>query len=79
MKTAEDILKGKFSSSYDKLLKGSNYQKGGRLIKFTPFIDEESILRVGGRLPNANFSPAAKHPMIILSSSVVCEQLPFLT
>ncbi|KAA0703644.1 hypothetical protein E1301_Tti015510 [Triplophysa tibetana] len=39
--------------------------KNSKLYKLSPFLDEEGILRVGGRLSQATLHPHVKHPAIL--------------
>lgn len=39
------------------------------LVRLTPFLDKQGLLRVGGRLRNAKLDPDAKHPMILPKDS----------
>ena len=41
------------------------------LYKLDPFLDEEGLLRVGGRLKNSTSPYKIKHPLIMLKSSHV--------
>ena len=60
------IQKSKLSEEF-KRLRGRNNNKGGNLAALCPFIDEESLLRVGGRLERANIAFSRKHPIILPS------------
>ena len=42
-----------FSGTISALLKGDNLKKGDQLMPFTPFLDDDGRLRVGGRLNKA--------------------------
>ncbi|XP_035207286.1 uncharacterized protein LOC118182107 [Stegodyphus dumicola] len=48
-------------------LKTSRELKGvsSRVIQLTPFLDEEGVIRVGGRLKNANIPENSKHPILL--------------
>ncbi|XP_059217542.1 uncharacterized protein LOC131994720 [Stomoxys calcitrans] len=50
-------------------LLNSKPMKSGSILKLMPFVDEEGIIRVGGRLQNSNFPYDMKHPMILTKSS----------
>ena len=43
----------------------SRVVKNSPLYKLDPFLDEDGILRVGGRLKRADLTPEAKHPAIV--------------
>lgn len=45
--------------------RGEKLPRFNPLIRFTPFIDRQGILRVGGRLHNAQIDPESKHPIIL--------------
>jgi len=47
------------------LSKGEAMSKGSLLIKLTPFLDTQGILRVGGRLKHSLLAYDAKHPVIL--------------
>lgn len=44
-----------------------------RLTKLSPFVDEHGLMRVGGRLKNANVPYEERHPAILPSASVITE------
>ncbi|CAG9133832.1 unnamed protein product [Plutella xylostella] len=46
-----------------------------KLVSLNPFLDEHSILRVGGRLRNSHINASAKHPIILSSHSRLTELL----
>ncbi|XP_035213254.1 uncharacterized protein LOC118187155 [Stegodyphus dumicola] len=39
--------------------------ESSRVIQLTPFLDEEGVIRVGGRLKNANIPENSKHPILL--------------
>ncbi|XP_036347756.1 uncharacterized protein LOC118757125, partial [Rhagoletis pomonella] len=48
------------------------------LLRLQPFLDENNVLRVGGRLKNAEVTPDVRHPIILpkncpLAKLIVCE------
>ncbi|XP_055858986.1 uncharacterized protein LOC129921264 [Episyrphus balteatus] len=43
--------------------------KQSKLAKLSPFMDDKGIMRVGGRLENANLPYSQKHPVILPSSN----------
>lgn len=54
-----------YSNEIDAIKEGGNY-KSGKLNKLTPFLDQNGILRVGGRLEEAKFiTYNEKHPIIL--------------
>lgn len=59
------IQKKHFGESL-RLIKNSHpLRKSDPLINFSPFLDDEGIMRVGGRLENASLSYSKKHPIIL--------------
>lgn len=49
--------------------KGGVLPRSNSLVRLTPFLDRQGLLRVGGRLHFANIDPEAKHPPILPRSS----------
>lgn len=58
-----------FATDLNTLRKGDLLPKTSHLIRLTPFIDSEGVMRVGGRLSNAKLDPDAKHPIILPRTS----------
>ncbi|GFT83481.1 integrase catalytic domain-containing protein [Trichonephila clavipes] len=56
-----------FKAEIDALKKGKGVSKTSKLRALDPFLDENSLLRVGGRLSNADLPFEAKHQIIIPS------------
>ncbi|GFW19515.1 integrase catalytic domain-containing protein [Trichonephila clavipes] len=54
-----------FKEEIDALKKGKGVSKTSKLKALDPFLDENSLLRVGGRLCNADLPFEAKHQIII--------------
>ncbi|GFU58684.1 integrase catalytic domain-containing protein [Trichonephila clavipes] len=54
-----------FKAEIDALKKGKGVSKTSKLKALDPFLDENSLLRVGGRLCNADLPFKAKHQIII--------------
>ncbi|GFW36042.1 integrase catalytic domain-containing protein [Trichonephila clavipes] len=54
-----------FKAEIDNLKKGKGVSKTSKLKALDPFLDENSLLRVGGRLCNADLPFEAKHQIII--------------
>ena len=69
------IVKTVQSESFDREIKClSNHKsipKESKLLQLNPFLDCNGLLRVGGRLQNANISYDQKHPAILPSKHVV--------
>ena len=53
------------------LKKGEPLAKSSPLIKLSPFLDENTVLRVGGRLNRADISNEERHPVILPGSQHV--------
>ena len=47
------------------LSKNKPFPKGSSLYKLDPFLDEQGLLRIKGRLENADLTYESKHPVII--------------
>lgn len=60
---------------YRLLLNKHNLPKKSSLLKFNIFLDENNIMRIGGRLENSNFSFNKKHPILIQSTHVFTKLL----
>ena len=69
------LIKMFFSGTILSLLKGSNLEKGDKLMPFTPFLDDIGLLRVGGRLNKAPLTYSAKHPLVLHSRSRIARLL----
>ncbi|XP_074041815.1 uncharacterized protein [Leptinotarsa decemlineata] len=54
-----------FSHEIAHLVKGKQLQKTSKILAMNPFIDEKHLLRVGGRIQNANVSPLQKHRYLL--------------
>ena len=57
--------KEKFRETYDTLLKGDALCKQDKLLVLDPFMDDESTIRVGGRLRHASLPYHEKHPILL--------------
>lgn len=56
-----------FRSEIDILNRGNNLPKNSKLLSLDPFLDENGLIRVGGRIGNSELAYQAKHPFIIPS------------
>lgn len=54
-----------FAPEIQSLIMKKPISRSSRLIKLTPFLDKEGILRVNGRLEHALLHEDTKHPMIL--------------
>ncbi|XP_059217641.1 uncharacterized protein LOC131994780 [Stomoxys calcitrans] len=59
-----------FSKEIISLKRGSSIDRGSRIVGLHPFLDRRGILRVGGRLQNANMSFNQKHPIVLNKSNL---------
>lgn len=50
---------------YNTLKKNQSIPNKSNLIKLTPFLDKNGLLRVGGRLQNSNYDYDVKHPALL--------------
>nr|XP_031839043.1 uncharacterized protein LOC116429801 [Nomia melanderi] len=56
-------------------LKGSKVLKTGKLVNLNPFLDDEDILRVGGKLKHAPLRYTQKHPILLPHRHKVTEMI----
>ena len=54
-----------FPKEKDALLHDRALTPSSRLLALSPYLDQEHILRVGGRLSNSNLTMSQKHPIIL--------------
>ena len=54
-----------FSQDITCLKKGKNLPNSSNILRLTPFLDKNDILRVGGRLSNCEYSYEASHQIIL--------------
>ena len=54
-----------FGDELDRIVVKKAIDKGSRLRGVTPFVDENGLLRVGGRLINSPLTYDGKHPLIL--------------
>ncbi|XP_039303429.1 uncharacterized protein LOC120357331 [Solenopsis invicta] len=59
------VQKRTFVDEYRALSGGSNISFSSNLLSLSPFMDEAGLIRVGGRLKNANISFDACHPILL--------------
>ena len=55
----------RFPREVEDLQKGKTVSKQSRLKKLTPFLDQDGIMRIGGRLQKSNLPYDAQHPVIL--------------
>ena len=64
------IQREAYSSEITAPTQGKPLHRGSSLTKLDPFLDNDSLLRIIGRLEHADLSFEAKHPIIIPSSHI---------
>ena len=64
-----------FSAEMELLHKGKGLSRTSRIVTFRPFIDDNGLLRVGGRLGLGKLSFAGRYPMILLRDHRMVELL----
>ena len=57
--------KDAFAPEINELLKGNSILKGSHIRRMSPFLDEQEVLRVGGRLKLAQLPYQATHPALL--------------
>ncbi|XP_061169486.1 uncharacterized protein LOC133178815 [Saccostrea echinata] len=65
------VQKAVFGKEIQSLTSGKAVPNDSPLSSLYPYIDEEGVLRVGGRLKNANLGRNMEHPVIVSKSSHV--------
>ncbi len=58
-----------FPSEFKDLKRGRPVHKQSKLVSLTPFLDEDDIIRVGGRIRKAPIPFVTRHPIVLDSSS----------
>lgn len=64
-----------FTDEVKALQNGKNLKKSSKLLSAAPFLDSNGVLRVGGRLINANISYDEKHPIILSGKHFVTKMI----
>ncbi|KAL4127543.1 hypothetical protein QTP88_011710 [Uroleucon formosanum] len=59
------VQEEEFSSDITKLLNNKNLLSKSKVLCLAPFIDQEGVLRVGGRLRHSSFTNDKKHPILL--------------
>ena len=62
---------GSFPKERDSLLHDRTISPSSRLLSLAPYLDQELLLRVGGRLSNSSLTLSQKHPIITDSKDVL--------
>ncbi|CAG9090548.1 unnamed protein product [Plutella xylostella] len=74
-KCIKQAQKAEYSREISSLLSGDEIHSKSKILSLRPYLDSENILRVGGRLKNADISSEIKHPIIIPNNSRLAELL----
>ncbi|XP_045455426.1 uncharacterized protein LOC123665124 [Melitaea cinxia] len=64
-----------FLEEYQLLINNQNLPYKNRLLSLSPFIDDNKLMRVGGRLANTNYDFNVKHPILLCSRHPLCRSL----
>lgn len=64
-----------FNQEIKQLSRGRHLSNSNPLVRLTPFIDSQGVLRVGGRLESSNLSFGAKHPAILPRDSLLTKMI----
>lgn len=57
-----------FAAEYNTLLKNKTLCRKSSLLSLSPFLDDDKVIRVGGRLELSNYNYAKKHPILLHAS-----------
>lgn len=80
LRSAENFLirsvqRGEFKEEILMLRKGKHVASNSKLASLNVFIDDNDVLRVGGRLKNSNISDCAKYPIVLPSNHVITDKI----
>ena len=64
-----------FQDELYRLKKNKEIHRESRIRQLDPFIDENGLLRVGGRIKNASISFSRKHPIILPKSHLITDMI----
>ncbi|XP_065355015.1 uncharacterized protein LOC135949392 [Calliphora vicina] len=68
-----------FGEDYNRLKENKSLSRKSRLLSLSPFIDNDDLLRVGGRLGNSGLSYGERHPIIVPERSHLAKLLVHFT
>jgi hypothetical protein len=71
----KSIQKRSFAEEYYQLSTGGGIEKNSTIRNLSPFLDENGVIRVGGRIRNANLAYNQKHPVLIPKNHNVTEAI----
>ena len=69
------VQRQRFGREIDCCRHGQPMPRGSPLMRLAPFLDEENLLRVGGRLHHANISYQEKHPLVLSRHELVVRRM----
>lgn len=69
------VQANEFESDLENIKRKGHVRSNSSLANLHPFLDENGILRVGGRLAHSNISSSAKHPIILSNHSRLTDLL----
>lgn len=67
--------KEEYAEEIKAIKKGEAVNKSSRLAKFVPFIDEDGLVRMRGRLEHASMGYSEKHPIILPGDTALARRL----
>ncbi|XP_068144891.1 uncharacterized protein [Drosophila tropicalis] len=67
----QHVQRKSFSKDYEKLNKQEPLSIKSRLIRYSPFLDERGIVRVGGRIERSSLHYNVKHPILLPKESPI--------
>jgi len=65
--------KQSFPNEYERLLHKKKLDADSSILSLSPFLDEDGIMRVGGRLQHSNFNYSERHPALLPAKSKYTE------
>jgi hypothetical protein len=71
----KSIQKRSFAEEYHQLSTGGGIEKNSTIRNLSPVLDENGVIRVGGRIRNANLAYNQKHPVLIPKNHNVTEAI----
>jgi hypothetical protein len=71
----KSIQKRSFAEEYHQLSTGGGIEKNSTIRNLSPFLDENGVIRVGGRIRNENLAYNQKHPVLIPKNHNVTEAI----
>lgn len=67
----KDVQKMNFNVEIKQLIKGDPLSKTSKLLHLNAFLDDKGVIRVGGRLRNADIRYSAQHQMVLPAKHIV--------